>query len=208
MDYYWVCPECLSVNLYPDITECEVCGQKIGEKEIRRVRQKMKEDAERILREEKEKKAQEALRRQQENAERKRAEAERRQAERENRIRAKKAKRAAAFRKYTKAEEKFFSAFGKLMAFVRRALAILLVLYIAASVIFAFAPGNDGDIPERARKAAVTAVQELRERHFTVNKNGEVSFAPMENIEKRYEYLKKSLAESDNIQSLFNVSGW
>ena len=51
METYWTCSDCGSANLYPDITECEVCGKTIDDNEIATAKENIKNIENRIAEE-------------------------------------------------------------------------------------------------------------------------------------------------------------
>ena len=51
MEIYWTCSECGSANLYPDITECEVCGKEIDDTEIKNAKATIKKIEDEIAKE-------------------------------------------------------------------------------------------------------------------------------------------------------------
>lgn len=138
MRHYWICEDCASENLYPDIRICETCGMEMTQaaeqrvlkdiKEEERRREQLKKEQERCRKEELRKKREAEIKRHQEQLAAQQAEREKRKIAELERI----------LRKKKEREQKFGNFIRKTTNYSRFAIKTSLIVVIIISTVILF----------------------------------------------------------------------
>lgn len=204
MDGFWTCTDCGSVNPYPQITECEVCGKIIDSNEKKQAENALKDAKKsqtKIINEEK----QQQLIKQKQEKRLKRNEILLQKEKTKNEIRLKRKKR---FSLKNEKHYKFLIYFTKGFKIVRSFMILLVIAGVIIVGVSTIRQDNVEVIGNRFISIYEEVTYNFVNDHFYKNKSGDRQFKPLRNINRQYKYIKKQFKNSENINNLFESLGW
>lgn len=205
METFWICSECGSTNLYPDITECEVCSKQIDEQEKKQAKNSLREaqkSKEQFIRYERK----EARRRKRQAFEQSVREwLEQKRLKKQAKLQKSKRKK---FNQILKNEESFFDAFGKFLKPVKTCLVVLVVFSVFIVGVSVVRQDSSQVIKMEVNTIAESAIVEFVDGHFYMDETDDLFFKPFQKIKDQQGYLKQHFSESKSIEFLIKSLGW
>ena len=208
MEAFWVCSECGSSNIYPDVTECDVCGKSIDDREKKDAVQRIKAEEKLIEENKRKEEEEERLRKQREREEEIQARLKAKREKKERELRLKRARMARKLKKRAEAETKFFNGYCKALNVIKKCLVCLMVVSILIVGVSIVRQDSTDAIVSKVEKRVETIVKDFKKSHYTSGKKSDPEFKPFYNIEKQYKHLEKKFKNSENIENLMDMLGW